>query len=243
MYGYVYKTTNLLNNKIYIGQHKSKVFDPKYYGSGSWFSSVFKKYGKENFICEIIEECETLEILNEREIYWIEYFQSRNPSIGYNIAKGGEQVIVGCTEYEINRISDLLIHSIEDNIYDIIFKLQKYGLKIYEKNDEWKATSYNSKGVKMVAIDTSVIVSFYTRNQCSITKEYANIFNCSYWKYNLMVEIYKIPDLFKKLSDDYKSKRIIAEINGVGKGTSGIFLETQKHTKNARIPINFNYQK
>lgn len=241
MYGYIYKTTNLLDKKIYIGQHKGKVFDPYYYGSGSWFRSVFEKYGKNNFICEIIEECESPQSLNEREIYWIEHFQSRNPSIGYNLAKGGEQFIVGCTDYEINRISDLLINSTNDNIYDIIFELQQYGLKIYEKNEKWQPTSNNSNGIKMVAIDNSVIVSFYTKNQYSITKEYANILNCSYWKYNLMVEIYKIPSLFKKLSIDYKSKRIIPEsFKGPGRGTSGIFLETQKHTKSARIPINFN---
>ncbi|MBP1888924.1 hypothetical protein J2Z53_000503 [Clostridium moniliforme] len=240
MYGYIYKTTNLLDKKIYIGQHKSKVFDPHYYGSGSWFRSVLKKYGKNNFICEIIEECESPQSLNEREIYWIEHFQSRNPSIGYNLAKGGEQVIVGCTDYEINRISELLINSTNDNIHDIIFELQQYGLKIYEKNEKWQPTSNNSNGIKMVAIDNSVVVSFYTKNQCSITKEYANILNCSYWKYNLMVEIYKIPSLFKKLSIDYKSKKIIPESKGSGRGTSGIFLETQKHTKSARIPINFN---
>ena len=241
MYGYIYKTTNLLNRKIYIGQHKSKVFDPSYYGSGSWFRSVFKKYGKNNFTTEIIEECESPQSLNEREIYWIEHFQSRNPSIGYNLAKGGEQFIVGCTDYEINRISELLINSTNDNIYDIIFELQQYGLKIYEENEKWQPTSNNSNGIKMVAIDNSVIVSFYTKNQYSITKEYANILNCSYWKYNLMVEIYKIPRLFEKLSIDYKSERIIPEsFKGPGRGTSGIFLETQKHIKSARIPINFN---
>ncbi|HFD2044731.1 TPA: hypothetical protein ACF2DM_001554 [Clostridium perfringens] len=241
MYGYIYKTTNLLNKKIYIGQHKCRVFDSDYYGSGSWFLSVFKKYGKENFICEIIEECENQKSLNEREIYWIEHFQSRNPSIGYNLAKGGEQFIVGCTDYEIKRISNLLINSTDDNIYDIIFDLQQYGLKIYEKDKDWQPTSYNSNGVKMTAIDNSIIVSFYTKNQSSITQKYANILNCSHWKYNLMVEVSKIPTLFKQLSNDYKDKIIIPEsFKGPGKGTSGIFLETQKHTKSARIPINFN---
>ena len=240
MYGYIYKTTNLLDNKIYIGQHKGKLFDPDYYGSGSWFSSVFRKYGKENFRCEVIEECKTQQSLNERETYWIENFQSRNPSIWYNLAKGGEQFIVGCTDYEIKHISNLLTSATNDNIYDIIFELQQYGLKIYEKDEIWQPTSNNSNGIKMIASDNSVVISFYTKKQYSITKEYAYILDCSYWKYNLMVEVHKIPHLIQKLYIDYKSKKIIPEgFKGPGRGTSGIFLETQKHTKSARMPIEF----
>lgn len=240
MYGYIYKTTNIVNNKIYIGQHKCNVFDPNYYGSGSWFIRTLKKYGKHNFKCEIIEKCDTSEVLNEREIYWIEYFQSRNPSIGYNLAKGGEQFVVGCTSQEIQHISKLLTNAVDENIYDIVSDLQQYGLRIYEKDEHWKPTSNNSKGTKMVAIDNSIIVSFYTKNQYSTTKKYADIFNCSFWKYNLMVEINKIPQLIKQLYFDYRSKNIIPEnFKGPAIGTSGIFLETQKHTKSSRMPFEF----
>lgn len=51
MYGYIYKTTNLINNKIYIGQHKVKEekIDNSYYGSGKLIIQAIKKYGKENF--------------------------------------------------------------------------------------------------------------------------------------------------------------------------------------------------
>ena len=89
MYGYVYKTTDLINNKIYIGQHKSNVFDDKYYGSGIIIGRLLKKYPIENFKCEILEECFSKEELNEKEVYWIEQLDSRNPDIGYNIASGG----------------------------------------------------------------------------------------------------------------------------------------------------------
>ena len=239
MYGYVYKTTNLRNNKIYIGQHKGHIFDPYYYGSGSWFRHALKKEGKENFKCEVLEECDTAELLNEREVYWIEFYQSRNPQIGYNLAKGGEQVVVGCTEHEIKEISKLLCDSTVENIYDIIMKVQKYGLRIYEKGDEWRPSSNNSNDVKMVARDNSVIISFYTKNQLSVTKKYAKEFDCNYWKYNLMVELYKVPKLIKKIKIDYLEKRLIPEnFKGPGRGTTGIFLETQKQTKSARMTLN-----
>lgn len=89
MYGYVYLTEDLINNKIYIGQHKSENFDTSYYGSGIIISRMINKYGKENFRCSILEEADSFDDLNEKEIYWIEKLNSRDPNIGYNIASGG----------------------------------------------------------------------------------------------------------------------------------------------------------
>lgn len=45
MYGYIYLTTNLINNKKYIGQHKATKFSESYKGSGSFITKAFKKYG------------------------------------------------------------------------------------------------------------------------------------------------------------------------------------------------------
>ena len=45
MYGYIYKTTNLINGKIYIGQHKSEEYDSSYYGSGKLIRRAIEKYG------------------------------------------------------------------------------------------------------------------------------------------------------------------------------------------------------
>lgn len=85
----IYKTTNILNKKIYIGKDVKN--DPNYLGSGIYFKNALKKYGKEHFIKEIIEDniC-TKELLSEREIYWIEFFQSTNRAIGYNLHFGGQ---------------------------------------------------------------------------------------------------------------------------------------------------------
>jgi group I intron endonuclease len=83
----IYKTTNLINGKIYIGQDTNN--NPNYIGSGKIIKEAIKKYGKSNFIKEILEECETLEHLNEREIYWISLFNSTDNKIGYNILQGG----------------------------------------------------------------------------------------------------------------------------------------------------------
>ena len=85
---YIYKITNNVNKKIYIGKHAS---ERKYYwGSGKLIKQAIKKYGIKNFIKEIIENCDDEEQLSIREIYWIKYYDSRNRLIGYNIAEGGD---------------------------------------------------------------------------------------------------------------------------------------------------------
>ena len=84
----IYKTTNLINNKIYIGKNKGN--DNWYLGSGKLLLYAIKKYGKENFKKEIIEICTSLEHMKEREIYWIEKLKARDRKIGYNIQIGGD---------------------------------------------------------------------------------------------------------------------------------------------------------
>jgi len=83
----IYKTTNLINGKIYIG--KDKYNNPEYFGSGFILKKSIKKYGIENFKKEILETCNSDEELNEREKYWIFLYQSFKREIGYNLTKGG----------------------------------------------------------------------------------------------------------------------------------------------------------
>lgn len=86
---YIYKITNKLNGKFYIGKHKQLENEPfdRYWGSGKILNQAFNKYGKENFTKEIIEEC-TKENINEREIYWIEKLNARCGN--YNVSRGGK---------------------------------------------------------------------------------------------------------------------------------------------------------
>jgi group I intron endonuclease len=82
----IYKTTNTYNGKIYIGKDKHN--DPTYFGSGVILSQAIKKYGKEHFQKEVLEECDD-SIVDSREIYWISLLNSFDRKIGYNLTKGG----------------------------------------------------------------------------------------------------------------------------------------------------------
>jgi hypothetical protein len=66
-YHYIYKTTNLINGKYYIGMHSTDNVNDGYVGSGKrlWYS--IKKYGKENFKCEILEMLPNRNSLKEKE--------------------------------------------------------------------------------------------------------------------------------------------------------------------------------
>lgn len=83
----VYKTTNLINGKIYIGKDES--MKPHYIGSGYILKKAIRKYGKENFKKDILESCGSREELEEKERYWIKELNATNPEIGYNVAEGG----------------------------------------------------------------------------------------------------------------------------------------------------------
>lgn len=84
----IYKITNLINGKIYIG--KEKFDDPKYMGSGLLIKRAIKKYGLDNFKKSIIEETNNYIYLCDREKYWIDFYKSTNPDVGYNISDGGD---------------------------------------------------------------------------------------------------------------------------------------------------------
>jgi len=85
----IYKTTNKINGKIYIGKYCGKLLN--YLGSGTILKKAIKKYGKENFDRETLEDNITdHDFLCLREIYWIKKYDATNPDVGYNLCNGGE---------------------------------------------------------------------------------------------------------------------------------------------------------
>ena len=78
----------MINGKKYIGQDFNN--DPTYLGSGYVLKKSILKYGKENFKKEILEFCNNKHELNNREKYWISFFNAVNDSKFYNISDGGK---------------------------------------------------------------------------------------------------------------------------------------------------------
>lgn len=98
--GYIYKITNKVNSKVYIGQtsrsieirwqeHLRHAFEPNISGYNNHFYKAVRKYGADNFIIELVEQCDN-DIMSEREIFWIDFYNSYNSEYGYNLTRGGE---------------------------------------------------------------------------------------------------------------------------------------------------------
>lgn len=87
-YIFVYKTTNLINNKIYVGIHRTNDLNDGYLGSGVALCNAIEKYGRDMFNRIILEYCDE-NILEERERHWIMVTGSFNKEIGYNLTLGG----------------------------------------------------------------------------------------------------------------------------------------------------------
>lgn len=94
-YGRIYVIRNKINDKVYIGQTHVSLklrfnnhLSAARRGLGYVIGKAIRKHGEENFYIELLEEC-LIEELNDREIYWIRFFNSTNNKFGYNMSIGG----------------------------------------------------------------------------------------------------------------------------------------------------------
>ena len=88
---FIYLTTNNKDGKRYVGQSSFLVEEkPNYIGSGLKFLRAVEYHGKENFTRVILErDIVDLDVLNEREIYWIAYYNTFKNYSDYNLTAGG----------------------------------------------------------------------------------------------------------------------------------------------------------
>lgn len=111
----IYKITNKINGHMYIGQstdiqrrwweHATDAFQPSDNEYDTIFYRAIRKYGWDNFDKEIIEQC-TAEKLDEREIYWISYYNTYEDTHHYNATAGGNSPNTRCSkilyQYDLN---------------------------------------------------------------------------------------------------------------------------------------------
>ena len=171
--GYIYQITNDINNKRYIGQTCGTLQNRFY--KHCWdannikqtscpLHNAIKKYGSEHFAISLIEECDD-SVINEREKYWIAYYNTYfDKEVGYNATVGGEgngkldpQTIIslweqGKNQKEIAELLDCERHSIKKH-------LQSFGIDAEER----KQKKLSNAAKKIIQIDpiTQQIVNVF----------------------------------------------------------------------------------
>lgn len=139
----IYKITNKVNGKIYIGkstdivrrfaEHKRHYKSESHRKKIALYKSMWK-YGVENFIFEILEET-SVDVLDEREKYYIDFYKSNNKDIGYNLTEGGDS---GPIYYgETNKNAKLT--------EDIVFQIREYYKQGYVKKQAYECICEKQK--------------------------------------------------------------------------------------------------
>ena len=88
MYYTIYKITNQINNKFYIGKHQTENLDDGYMGSGRAIKAAIRKHGKDNFVKEILYTFDNPETMNQKEIEMVDEGVVNN-QLCYNMCIGG----------------------------------------------------------------------------------------------------------------------------------------------------------
>lgn len=175
--GKIYLITNDINSKVYVGQtiqSLKKRFNGHCCYSKSdksinmYIKRAIHKYGRDKFHISLLEEC-SIESMNEREKYWIDFFDSYNK--GYNLTKGGQD----SNYFSLHRLEDTIdIKKFEQYILEFrplasevskhfgISKCSVYNLIKRIGNPNLILNSYNPrKGKTIENIDKVELIKLY----------------------------------------------------------------------------------
>jgi group I intron endonuclease len=217
----IYKITNLINGKIYIGKDKSD--NPSYMGSGLLIRRSIKKYGLKNFEKSILESLDDYVSLCEREKYWINLYDSTNPSIGYNISEGGDGGDVFKNHPHLDQIKKKISQSsyTKGKKYEECFgneRAKSIREKLSKNHGKWnkgikkEKIRSNKRKINRNNLESSII------NEINeINSDYSN-FGMDYVYDRIRKIVCKIPNsIFKNRTDFYSQLNpiIMEEINGI----------------------------
>ena len=176
-FGKIYLITNDINSKVYVGQ-TIQTLNKRFNGhccysksdrsTNMYIKKAIHKYGRDKFHITLLEEC-PINLLNEREKYWISFYNSYNE--GYNLTKGGQD----SNYFNLHRLEDTIdIKKFEQYILEFkplaievakhfgISKCSVYNLIKRIGNPNLVLNSYNPrKGKTVEDIDMNELIQLY----------------------------------------------------------------------------------
>lgn len=187
MYQYVYKTTNNITGKVYIGAHSSKILNDEYLGSGKALKDAIKKYGKENFSRSILEFFETREEAFKRESDLVtEDFIKEDTN--YNMCPGGLGSTIKTEEFK-NKVSEKL----KGRVFTEEHSRKKSLAQTGSKNHRYGKSNPNNP--KLSGKDNGMFGKTHSEESKRLMSQNRKLAKLEY-----------TPDLIKKLSSACKGK-------------------------------------
>lgn len=216
----IYKATNLINNKIYIGQtkysadyrlnkHLSEANYEKTHNNRAitYFHNAILKYGINNFKIEVIDTANTLEELNKKEIYWIKYYNSTDKDIGYNLmdgGKSGQKSLETRQKIGLKKKEDWLDPEKAEKMIAGLNKGREKWQKICENNKAVLICPYCKKEFKVIPSEISKRI--YCSLSCSAKANTDKRVNAA--KKQITKQTKKKHELFKKEIEEWCNEHI-----------------------------------
>lgn len=225
----IYKITNKLTGKVYIGQ---TIREPKirFYEhmndktSMDYFHQAVRKYGSDNFTMEVIDSAETQEELNNKEIYWIKYYDAYakdETSHGYNTNYGGDMNPMFCDVVKEKHLQRMrspetrkkISETMKKHIQDGIFFTEEHRRNIsrsmignkhflgHKRTPEAIAATAKSlhKGVHCIDIDGNVVAQF-----CAVVEAAKWWYENGYCDNHVVKDYKALSNVIKKSSKEDK---------------------------------------
>lgn len=197
MHYIIYKITNKLNNKIYIGKHICKSIYDCYMGSSIHLLNDIKKYGKENFHKDILFECQNEKELNEKELQIVNRdFVQRSDTYNRQIGGiGGNKIdftkhpeIIEANKKNSNIFWDSIKNDDEKHKrHNLTMKLAAQSIKTREDYDDIKKQIQKTRSEFYKTHDGSFKGkrhSAETKKQMSISAKKFHALNGPAWDFN-----------------------------------------------------------
>ena len=227
---FVYKITNIINGKCYIGQTRKSVearfrehVNEANRGARFYLQSAIRKYGPENFRVETIATANNIDELNQLEEYYIRKFNT--VETGYNLSYGGDSNTMDCkvtkehhdkvmrSEDVRSRISQTLKRKIRESgrCEEYTNNLLK-GLEAYRKTPKYQEdkAKFHLSSEHFRALNDAKNKAVYCINESgSIVAEFNRVKDAAYWWYNQGYKVKDPYDLSNRIKQSYKEDKFI----------------------------------
>lgn len=259
MKGIIYKITNKVNSKSYIGQTRYTLeFRWKQHihkQDNTYFHNAIRKYGADSFTREILEEC-NIEDLNSREIFYIAKFDTFNS--GYNLTIGGDGNRRLILDNKYDEIKELYLSGFSSNKIATLYKVDKasivkilrqLGVKIrsnklninkqelLELIEDYKSGYSFRELAKRYDCAPQSIKELFIRKGVDVRVKYSILDDIDSQK--KLIDDYldnvKVNDIQKKYHCSYSILLKVLSINGISKGKKHFKLSTSQSLEVIRL--------